>query len=58
MAQETRPRIWLSDLLMGDIAVKDDEHALLLRVIQPALAGLMDGSVGPLNKVLVMCSIQ
>jgi VIT1/CCC1 family predicted Fe2+/Mn2+ transporter len=33
---------------MGDVSREHEEHAFILRVIQPALAGLMDGSVSTL----------
>jgi VIT1/CCC1 family predicted Fe2+/Mn2+ transporter len=35
-------------LLMGEVPTEHQEHAFLLRVVQPALAGLMDGSVSTL----------
>jgi len=35
-------------LLMGEVPSEHEEHAFLLRVVQPALAGLMDGSVSTL----------
>jgi VIT1/CCC1 family predicted Fe2+/Mn2+ transporter len=35
-------------LLMGEVPTAEAENALVLRVIQPALAGLMDGSVSTL----------
>jgi VIT1/CCC1 family predicted Fe2+/Mn2+ transporter len=35
-------------LLMGEVSEADAEHAFVLRVVQPALAGLMDGSVSTL----------
>ena len=34
--------------LTGEVSEKDSEHAFVLRVVQPALAGLMDGSVSTL----------
>src|SRR5947209_198821 len=34
--------------LTGTVSDKDAEHAFVLRVVQPALAGLMDGSVSTL----------
>jgi VIT1/CCC1 family predicted Fe2+/Mn2+ transporter len=37
-----------STWLMGDVSDADAEHAFVLRVVQPALAGLMDGSVSTL----------
>jgi VIT1/CCC1 family predicted Fe2+/Mn2+ transporter len=41
-------------LFMGDVASEDVEHALVLRVIQPALAGLMDGSVSTLAPIFAV----
>ncbi|HEY3083807.1 MAG TPA: VIT1/CCC1 transporter family protein [Chloroflexota bacterium] len=35
-------------LLTGEVLSEHEEHAVLLRVVQPALAGLMDGSVSTL----------
>jgi VIT1/CCC1 family predicted Fe2+/Mn2+ transporter len=43
-----RPTAWLRGALTGAVAEEHGEHAFLLRVIQPALAGLMDGSVSTL----------
>ena len=39
---------WVADVLMGEVSGAEAEHALVLRVVQPALAGLMDGSVSTL----------
>ena len=36
---------------MGDVPGAEAEHALVLRVVQPALAGLMDGSVSTLAPI-------
>src|SRR5438874_2650392 len=41
-------------LFMGEVAIEDAEHALVLRVIQPALAGLMDGSVSTLAPIFAV----
>ncbi|MBM4418536.1 MAG: VIT family protein [Chloroflexi bacterium] len=35
-------------LLMGEVASEDEMHAFILRVVQPGLGGLMDGSVSTL----------
>ena len=35
-------------MLLGEVPTGESEHALVLRVVQPALAGLMDGSVSTL----------
>src|SRR5687768_6440798 len=43
-----RLEVWLMRLLMGEVLAAAEQHAFLLRVVQPALAGLMDGSVSTL----------
>jgi VIT1/CCC1 family predicted Fe2+/Mn2+ transporter len=49
MAQTTFPTSgWAARLLLGEVPTSESEHALVLRVVQPALAGLMDGSVSTL----------
>jgi VIT1/CCC1 family predicted Fe2+/Mn2+ transporter len=47
-------RRWLANALMGVVTDDDAEHALVLRVIQPALAGLMDGSVSTLAPIFAV----
>ena len=39
---------------MGEVSGDDAEHALVLRVVQPALAGLMDGSVSTLAPIFAV----
>jgi hypothetical protein len=39
---------WLMRQLMGEVPAAEEQHAVILRVVQPALAGLMDGSVSTL----------
>src|SRR5437764_11534335 len=49
MQESTLPRTgWAAQLLLGTVPKGESEHALVLRVVQPALAGLMDGSVSTL----------
>src|SRR5579884_3076449 len=49
MAQTTFPTSgWAARLLLGEVPTSESQHALVLRVVQPALAGLMDGSVSTL----------
>src|SRR4029078_1624523 len=55
--EETTPRArvsWMTDVLMGDVPGAEAEHALVLRVVQPALAGLMDGSVSTLAPIFAV----
>jgi VIT1/CCC1 family predicted Fe2+/Mn2+ transporter len=44
----------MADVLMGHVSDGDAQHALVLRVIQPALAGLMDGSVSTLAPIFAV----
>src|SRR5207248_1304965 len=46
--------LWLTRLLMGEVSSQDAEHAVVLRVVQPALAGLMDGSVSTLAPIFAV----
>ena len=46
--------LWLTKLLMGEVPAAEEEHALVLRVVQPALAGLMDGSVSTLAPIFAV----
>jgi erythrin-vacuolar iron transport family protein len=46
--------LWLTRLLMGEVPAAEEEHALVLRVVQPALAGLMDGSVSTLAPIFAV----
>ncbi|HEY3108463.1 MAG TPA: VIT family protein [Chloroflexota bacterium] len=46
--------LWLTRLLMGEVLAAEEEHALVLRVVQPALAGLMDGSVSTLAPIFAV----
>src|SRR3989442_12669658 len=39
---------------MGEVPAAEEEHALVLRVVQPALAGLMDGSVSTLAPIFAV----
>ena len=49
MSQSTVPKPgWAAQMLLGEVPSGESEHALVLRVVQPALAGLMDGSVSTL----------
>jgi VIT1/CCC1 family predicted Fe2+/Mn2+ transporter len=41
-------------LMMGEVELADAEHAFVLRVVQPALAGLMDGSVSTLAPIFAV----
>jgi erythrin-vacuolar iron transport family protein len=43
---------WLRAHLTGEVRAAEGRHSLLLRVVQPALAGLMDGSVSTLAPLL------
>ena len=56
--EQTTPRprtgAWLTRQLMGDVPAAEEEHALVLRVVQPALAGLMDGSVSTLAPIFAV----
>src|SRR5437868_1464611 len=40
--------------LLGEVSSEDAEHAFVLRVVQPALAGLMDGSVSTLAPIFAV----
>lgn len=44
-------QVWLARTFMGEVPEIEAENALVLRVIQPALAGLMDGSVSTLAPI-------
>jgi VIT1/CCC1 family predicted Fe2+/Mn2+ transporter len=46
------PTSWLRANLTGEVREEEGQHSLLLRVVQPALAGLMDGSVSTLAPLL------
>jgi VIT1/CCC1 family predicted Fe2+/Mn2+ transporter len=46
--------LWLTRLAMGEVPEAEEKHALVLRVIQPALAGLMDGSVSTLAPIFAV----
>jgi VIT1/CCC1 family predicted Fe2+/Mn2+ transporter len=45
---------WTTKLLMGEVGEAEEEHAFVLRVVQPALAGLMDGSVSTLAPIFAV----
>ena len=54
MASPTDERSGSQSWLLGDVAAEDAEHAFILRVVQPALAGLMDGSVSTLAPIFAV----
>lgn len=54
MATPTEERSSARGWLLGEVSAEDAEHAFVLRVVQPALAGLMDGSVSTLAPIFAV----